>query len=95
MKKWIALAACAAGFALGTPVLAQKFPAGKPVRIIVPFAPGGSSDRPGTGNLGQLLALPHRAQVIANSPAEMDKFLREDRARWAKVIQETGLKLEQ
>jgi tripartite-type tricarboxylate transporter receptor subunit TctC len=35
------------------------------------------------------------AEPIGNSPAEMDKFLREDRARWAKLIQETGLKLEQ
>jgi tripartite-type tricarboxylate transporter receptor subunit TctC len=35
------------------------------------------------------------ADPIGNSPAEMDKFLREDRARWAKLIQETGLKLEQ
>jgi tripartite-type tricarboxylate transporter receptor subunit TctC len=34
------------------------------------------------------------AQVIANTPAEMDKFLREDRARWAKVVQEAGLKIE-
>ena len=32
---------------------------------------------------------------IGNSPAEMDKFLREDRARWAKLIQDTGFKLEQ
>lgn len=35
------------------------------------------------------------AQVIANSPAEMDKFLRDDRARWAKVIQDAKLKIDQ
>ena len=35
------------------------------------------------------------ADPIGNSPAEMDKFLREDRARWAKLIQETGLKVDQ
>ncbi|HTO50147.1 MAG TPA: tripartite tricarboxylate transporter substrate binding protein [Burkholderiales bacterium] len=35
------------------------------------------------------------AEPIGNPPAEMDRFLREDRARWAKLIQETGLKLEQ
>ena len=35
------------------------------------------------------------AEPIGNSPDEMDRFLREDRARWAKLIKETGLKLEQ
>jgi len=35
------------------------------------------------------------AEPIGNSPAEMDKFLREDRARWAKLIADSGLKLEQ
>jgi tripartite-type tricarboxylate transporter receptor subunit TctC len=35
------------------------------------------------------------AEPIGNSPEEMDRFLREDRARWAKLIQDTGLKLEQ
>ncbi len=35
------------------------------------------------------------AEPIGNSPEEMDRFLREDRARWAKLIKETGLKLEQ
>jgi tripartite-type tricarboxylate transporter receptor subunit TctC len=34
------------------------------------------------------------AQVIANSPEEMDTFLRGDRARWAKVIADNKLKVE-
>jgi hypothetical protein len=35
------------------------------------------------------------AQPIANKPAEMDRFLRGDRERWAKVIRDNGIKLEQ
>ena len=35
------------------------------------------------------------AQPIANKPEEMDRFLRDDRERWAKVIRENALKLEQ
>ena len=34
------------------------------------------------------------AQTIANKPEEMDKFLRDDRARWAKVIRDNNLKVE-
>lgn len=35
------------------------------------------------------------ADVIANSPEQMDAFLRGDRDRWAKVIRDSGLKIEQ
>lgn len=35
------------------------------------------------------------AESIANTPDQMDKFLRDDRARWAKVIQDNNLKIEQ
>lgn len=35
------------------------------------------------------------AEVIANSPEQMDAFLRADRERWAKVIRDSGLKIEQ
>jgi tripartite-type tricarboxylate transporter receptor subunit TctC len=35
------------------------------------------------------------AYPIANTPAEMDKFLRDERERWAKVIRDANLKIEQ
>jgi tripartite-type tricarboxylate transporter receptor subunit TctC len=35
------------------------------------------------------------ADLIANSPEQMDAFLRADRERWAKVIRDSGLKIEQ
>lgn len=35
------------------------------------------------------------AEVVAGAPGQMDKFLRDDRARWAKVIQDNNLKIEQ
>ncbi len=35
------------------------------------------------------------AETVAGTPEQMDKFLRDDRARWAKVIQENNLKIEQ
>lgn len=34
------------------------------------------------------------AEVIANTPEQMDQFLKSDRARWAKVIAENKLKVE-
>jgi tripartite-type tricarboxylate transporter receptor subunit TctC len=35
------------------------------------------------------------AEPIGNTPEQMNKFLRDDRDRWAKVIREAGLKIEQ
>jgi tripartite-type tricarboxylate transporter receptor subunit TctC len=35
------------------------------------------------------------AYPIANTPAEMDRFLRDERERWAKVIRDANLKIEQ
>lgn len=53
-------------FGLSGPLLAQSFPADKPIRIVVPYPPGGSSDaitRIVAGHLGPRLG---RAVVIEN-----------------------------
>jgi hypothetical protein len=31
---------------------------------------------------------------VGSSPAEMDTFFREERDRWAKIIKETGAKID-
>ncbi len=54
----LGLAACAAG----SPVLAQDYPS-KPIRIIVPFSPGGAVDGP-TRAIAQELAKRLKQQVI-------------------------------
>ena len=42
---------------------------------------------------GRLVA--QGADVIANSPQEFDKFLREETVRWAKVVKDGNIKIEQ
>ena len=42
---------------------------------------------------GRLVA--QGAEVIANSPQEFDKFLREEAVRWAKVVKDANIKIEQ
>ena len=66
MKKLLQFVALAA-FALAQPVWAQNYPT-KSVRIIVPFAPGGSADgaaRPVADKLGALLG---QSFIVENRP---------------------------
>ena len=61
---FFSLALAAPAFSQSVP---QSFPA-RPVRIVVPFPPGGG--------------------------AEFARFIREDRAKWAKLVRDAGIKLD-
>ena len=36
----------------------------------------------------------HSLELMAGTPAQFDAFFREERDRWAKIIRETGAKVE-
>jgi tripartite-type tricarboxylate transporter receptor subunit TctC len=59
------IALCAA--ALAAPVFAQNYPA-KPVRMVIPLAPGGGTDTIGRGLAARLSALWGQSVVIENKP---------------------------
>jgi tripartite-type tricarboxylate transporter receptor subunit TctC len=52
--------------------------------------------------VGSVMALPdvksyyasHNLEIVASTPAEFGRFFREERDRWAKIIKETGTKVE-
>ncbi|MFO1324004.1 MAG: tripartite tricarboxylate transporter substrate binding protein [Burkholderiales bacterium] len=67
MKRVRALAWAAIGFACAGAALAQTFPT-RPIKLVVPYAPGGTSDFVGraiAGRLGELLGQP---VVVENKP---------------------------
>src|SRR5690554_1931019 len=85
-RKTLAVAAtCLAGLVAATPATANEWPKQKPITIIVPFAPGGSSDITARSvtqglseRLGQTVVADNRpgangsigAQALARSPAD-------------------------
>lgn len=79
----------------------------KPIRIIIPFSPGGSADnlartlQPTLSSvLGQPLVLDNRrlltqgVEIVGSGPREFDQTLREEIAKWTKLVQRAGITVE-
>ena len=104
----LAIAAATLSLLSGTAWSQAAWPA-KPVRIVVPFAPGGTTDilarvmAPELSRaFGQSFIVENKAgaggnlgaEVVASSPDELGRIQKRDLARWAKVIKESGAKAE-
>jgi hypothetical protein len=81
------LAALAITLALSGSALAQAWPS-KPIRMIVPYTPGGYTDFMAR-TVGQGIV------AVGNTPEEYQAFVAEEIARWAKVIKDAGIKMEE
>ena len=87
---------------------AQTYPA-KPIRIVVPLAAGGPGDvlaramgQKLSEQVSQPVVIDNRpgantnvgTEFVAKSPAEYTAFLKADVVKWAKVVRESGAKLD-
>ena len=74
-------------------VQAQEYPT-RPIRLIVPLAPAGGMVKvvkmPEIRD--RLIAMGYRP--IANTTDEFDAFIRAEIAKWAKVIRDSGARLD-
>jgi tripartite-type tricarboxylate transporter receptor subunit TctC len=80
---FIRCAAAAAGAIVACAAAAQSFPT-KPIRLIIPFVAGGSPDI--AERLQQI-----GFDVVASTPEESGKFMREELERWTRVVQKGGI----
>src|SRR6266404_9140392 len=67
MQRWIIWAAAAAAAAGGAMASAQSYPA-KPIRIVVPFVPGGPSDTVGRAIGSRFLEYLGQPAIVENKP---------------------------
>src|SRR5437667_76713 len=69
MQRWIIWAAAAAAAAAGAMASAQSYPV-KPVRIVIPFVPGGPSDTVGRAVGSQVQAYLGQPAIVENRQGE-------------------------
>src|SRR6267143_1383447 len=67
MQRWIIWAAAAAAAAAGATASAQSYPA-KPIRIVIPFVPGGPSDTVGRAIGSRFLEYLGQPAIVENRP---------------------------